>query len=81
MDEKLNKSAAPPGLVSGIAANMEFYDYWPEPEGADVWSQPGDARWAGALLCQAQSCLPYVCLPQCGFPDVCLLRSCTNTTL
>ena len=44
MDEKLNKTRAPPGLMEGINANMEFYDYWPEPEGADVWSQPGDAR-------------------------------------
>ena len=45
MDEKLNKSRAPPGLMEGINANMEYFDYWPEPEGADVWSQPGDARW------------------------------------
>ena len=44
MDEKLNKTRAPPGLMEGINANMEFYDYWPEPEGGDVWSQPGDAR-------------------------------------
>ena len=45
MDEKLNKSRAPPGLMEGINANMEYFDYWPDPEGANVWSQPGDARW------------------------------------
>ena len=43
LDEPLNKTRAPPGLVAGINENMEFYDYFPEPQ-SGAWSQPGDAR-------------------------------------
>ena len=53
LDEPLNKTRAPPGLVSGMALNMEYYDHFPEPQ-AGAWSQPGDARCG--WLCVIGSC-------------------------
>ena len=54
MDEPLNATLAPPGLVDGIKANNEVYDHFIQPRAKKgTWSQPGDARSVSTQVCDS----------------------------
>ena len=59
LDQPLNKTRAPPGLIAGMNTHMEYYDYFPEPQ-SGAWSQPGDARCAPLCRCCCYCCWCFV---------------------